>query len=93
MRAGVSVSTAPASSPAAGPATRRSVAHSNASDPTAISACGASMLHDEKPKIRADRAITQIEAGGLVDGDRVGGVERAEKNAVQLCVPACTAAA
>ena len=90
---GVSASTAPASRPAAGPATRRTVAYSSATAPTAIRACGASMLHDEKPKIRPDSAITHSEAGGLSTVIALAESSEPKKNAVQLCVPACTAAA
>ncbi len=90
---GVSARTAPASSPAAGPATRRTVAQSRATAATAMSACGTSMLHDEKPKIRPDRAITHSEAGGLSTVIALAESSEPKKNAVQLCVPAWTAAA
>ena len=33
--------------------------------PTPISACGASMANEEKPKIRVDSTITHSDAGGL----------------------------
>src|SRR5919112_5324231 len=90
---GVSARSAPVINPTAGPATRRTVAHSSATEPTAMSACGASMLHDEKPNIRADSAITQSEAGGLSTVIALAESSEPKKNAFQLCVPACTAAA
>jgi hypothetical protein len=90
---GVSARIVPPSSPATGPATRRTVAHSRATDPTAMSACGASMLHDEKPKIRPDSAITHSEAGGLSTVIAFAGSSEPKKNAVQSLVPACTAVA
>ena len=40
---------------------------------------GTRMLHELSPKIRTDSAITHSDAGGLVDGDRVGRVGRAEE--------------
>ena len=77
--AGVSASAAPASSPATGPAQRRTAAYSRATEATPISACGTSRLHEENPKSRARGRHHPERRGRLVDRDRVAGVERAEQ--------------
>src|SRR5258708_5037899 len=90
---GVSASAAPASSAATGPDTRRTEAYSRATAATPIMASGTSMLQLEKPKIRPDSPITQIEAGGLSTVMKPAGSNAPNSNAVQLRVPAHTAAA
>jgi hypothetical protein len=90
---GVSASTAPASSPAPGPATRRTDAYNRATVPTPMSACGTSMLHEESPNTRADSAITHSDAGGLSTVTVLPASVEPKKKAVQFCVIARTAPA
>ena len=52
-----------------------------------------SMLQLEKPKTRPESAITQSEAGGLSTVMKHEESSEPKKNAFQLCVAACTAAA
>ena len=54
---------------------------------------GASMLQLEKPKIRPDSAMTHSDAGGLSTVMKFDESIEPKKNAFQLLVPACTAAA
>ena len=89
---GVSASTAPASSPAPAP-NQRLTAREQADGGTPSSACGTSMLELEKPKMRPDSAITHSEAGGLSTVMKFDESSEPKKNAFQLFVPACTAAA
>ena len=63
--AGVSASTAPAMSPAAGPNQRRTAAYSSSTDATPSTACGASSDHELNPNIFADSSSTHSEAGVL----------------------------
>jgi len=51
------------------------------------------MLQLLKPKIRPDNAITQKAAGGLSTVMKLDESSEPKKNAFQLSVPACTAAA
>ena len=51
------------------------------------------MLRLPKPKIRPDSAITHIDAGGLSTVMKLEESSEPKKNAFQLLVPACTAAA
>ena len=51
------------------------------------------MLQLEKPNTRPERAITQSEAGGLSTVMKDEESSEPKKNAFQLCVAACTAAA
>ena len=51
------------------------------------------MLHEEKPKIRAEAAITHSEAGGLSTVITLPASSEPKKKASQLWVIACTAAA
>ena len=51
------------------------------------------MLHDDRPNTRADSAITQSAAGGLSTVIALAASNEPKKNAFQLFVPACTAAA
>ena len=90
---GVSASTAPAIRAGTQPATRRTAAWSRATAPTPIRACGTSMLQDEKPKIRADAAITHSDAGGLSTVITLPASSEPKRNASQLRVIDCTAAA
>jgi hypothetical protein len=51
------------------------------------------MLQEEKPKIRADAAISHSEAGGLSTVITLPASSEPNRNASQLRVIACTAAA
>jgi hypothetical protein len=62
---GVSADTAPAMRPAAGPNHRLTVANSNQTVATPMSASGTRMLHELTPKIRADRSMIQSAPGVL----------------------------
>ncbi len=62
---GVSANTAPASSAAPSPLTRRTAAYSSATAPTPSSACGTSTLHELSPNSRTDTSITHSAAGVL----------------------------
>ncbi len=90
---GVSASTSPAISPAACPNQRRTAAYSSTTEPTPSSACGTSIDHLLKPKIRADSSITHKEAGVLSTVMKLEESNEPKKNAFQLFVPAWTAAA
>lgn len=90
---GVTASPAPASSPATGPAHRRTAAISSATAATPMSACGTNMDHELNPKIRPDNPITHMAAGGLSTVIEFCGSSDANSSAFQLCVPDCTAAA
>ena len=50
------------------------------------------MLHELTPKSRADRSITQSEAGGLSTVMKFEASKEPKKNAFQLFAPASTAA-
>ena len=91
--AGVSAQTAPASSPATGVETRRTVAYSSPTVATPSSAWGTSRLQELSPKTRADSSITHREAGGLSTVMKFEASDEPNRNAFQECVPACTAAA
>ena len=90
---GVIASSAPASRPAPAPNQRLIAAYSSATAATPSSACGTSMLQLLKPKIRPDSAITHSDAGGLSTVMKLEESSEPKKNAFQLFVPACTAAA
>src|SRR5919197_1834652 len=62
---GVRASTAPASSPAAGPDQRRTAAYSTPTAATPSSAWGTRMLQELSPNRRTDRSMIHSEAGGL----------------------------
>ena len=62
---GVSASTSPATKPAGRPNTRRVRSYVSATAATPMSACGTSMLSDEKPNAFADNACTHSASGGL----------------------------
>src|SRR4051794_16073837 len=63
---GVSARMAPANRPAhALRVVRRTVAYSSPTEPTPISACGTSMLHDDRPNRRTDSSIGQNDSGVL----------------------------
>ncbi len=51
------------------------------------------MLKLSKPKTRPDRAITHSDAGGLSTVMKFDESSEPNRNAFQLLVPACTAAA
>jgi hypothetical protein len=91
--AGVSASAAPASSPATGPDQRRTAPYSRPTAATPHSACGTSRLHDDMPKIRADRPDSHSAAGGLSTVITLPGSSAPKNHAVQLCAPAWVAAA
>ena len=90
---GVSASVAPASSPAAGPNQRRTVAYSRATAATPSSACGTSRLQELRPNVRAESSITHSATGGLSTVMKLDESEEPKKAAFQLWVPAWTAAA
>src|ERR1700677_1615156 len=90
---GVSASTAPAISPATGPDQRRTAAYSSPTDATPSRACGSSMDHWLKPNIRPDSSITHSDPGVLSTVMKLDESNDPKKNAFQLWVPACTAAA
>jgi hypothetical protein len=56
-------------------------------------ASGTSMLQLVKPKIRPESSITHNDAGGLSTVIVLPQSDEPKKNAFQLFVPACTAAA
>ena len=89
---GVSARTAPATRPAPGENQRRTVAYSNPTAATPSSACGTRMLHELRPKTRADRSMTHRDAGALSVVMKFDASEEPKKNAFQLLEPACTAA-
>ena len=91
--AGVSITIAPASSPAAGPDQRLTAAYSNQTASTPSNACGASMDQELKPKIRPEISIGHSDAGGLSTVMKLDESNEPKKNAFQLLVPAWTAAA
>jgi len=62
---GVTASASPPTNPANRPKRRRTRSYASPTVATPISACGTSMLHDEKPKIRAVSACTHSASGGL----------------------------
>ncbi len=62
---GVSASVAPATRPPSGENRRRTAAYTVPTVATAISTCGARMLHELRPKSRTDRAIGHSDIGGL----------------------------
>ena len=50
------------------------------------------MLHELRPKIRTDRAMTHSAAGGLSTVMELAASEEPKNNAFQLCEPAWAAA-
>ena len=90
---GVSARTSPAMSPAGGPNQRLTAAYSSRTDATPSSACGASIDHWLKPKIRPDISITHREPGVLSTVMKLDWSNEPKKNAFQLLVPAWIAAA
>src|SRR6202142_532515 len=91
--AGVSASAAPAARPAAELATRRTVLYSNPTAAIPSRACGTSSDQELNPKIRPESSITHSDAGGLSTVIELPASSEPKKNAFQLLVPACTAAA
>src|SRR5689334_24878240 len=91
---GVVASTSPATRPApAEPVVRRTVAYSSPTAATPSSAWGTSRLHDERPKIRIDRAIGHSESGVLSTVIELAASEEPKKNAFHDSEPAWAAAA
>src|SRR5436309_2689475 len=90
---GVSASSAPARMPAQWPNQRLTVACSSHTAATPSSACGTSIDQELKPKIRPDSSIGHRDSGGLSTVMKLDESNEPKKNAFQLCVPACTAAA
>ena len=89
---GVNAMAVAATSPAPADAQRRTVAYRTATAATPSRAWGTRMLHEERPKMRADISITQRAAGGLSTVMKFDESDEPKKNAFQLLVPACTAA-
>ncbi len=89
---GVNAITAAAIKPAPAEAHRRTVAYSTATVATPSRAWGTRMLHDERPKMRADISMTHSAAGGLSTVMKFDESDEPKKNAFQLLVPAWTAA-
>ena len=81
---GVSANTAPASSAAGAENLRRTVAYRSPTAATPSSACGTRMLHELTPKMRAERSITQSDAGGLSTVMKFEESNEPKKNAFQL---------
>ncbi len=90
---GVSASATPASRPATGPEVRFTVAYSRATAATPSSACGASTVQVEKPKIRANSPLTHRNAGGLSTVSTLPESSDPNSQAFQLCVADWVAAA
>ncbi len=90
---GVTARARPPSSPAPGPNVRRNVAHNSATEATAISTCGTSMLQLFIPKRRAEISIGHNAAGVLSTVIELPQSEEPKKNAFHDCAPDCTAAA
>ncbi len=90
---GVPASSAAAASAVRGPDQRRTVRYTSPTAATPINACGASIDHDENPKIRPESAITHSAAGGLSTVISPGASRAPNNHAFGDCVPACTAAA
>ncbi len=89
---GVSASTAPAISPAAGLNRRRTAAYTTATVATPISTSGTRTDQDESPKIRTARAIGHRAAGGLSTVIALPASREPKNRAFQDWLPACTAA-
>src|SRR4051794_10642683 len=89
---GVSASIAPAPMPAQCPNQRLTVACSSHTEATPSRACGTSIDHELKPKIRPESSIGHSDSGGLSTVIALPASSEPKKNAFQLCVPACTAA-
>src|ERR1700722_14942841 len=90
---GVAASSSPDSSPAPAPNQRLTAACKSATAATPSTTEGISMLALLKPKIRPDSSITHSDAGGLSTVMKFDESSEPKKNAFQLLVPACTAAA
>jgi hypothetical protein len=88
---GVTASAAPDSSPAAGPATRRTVAKSFPTAATPIRACGTRMPQLLNPNSRTERPVTHSAAGVLSTVIALAASED-PKNQAQLWLPAWAAA-
>ncbi len=71
---------------------RRTVAYSRPTAPTPISACGTSMLHDDRPNSRTDSDIGHNDIGVLSTVIELEASEEPKKNAFHDSEPACTAA-
>src|SRR3954447_11897627 len=82
-----------ATSPAAGPNTRRTVAYRRPTAATVHSACGSSRLNDEKPKTRADRPMSHSESGGLSTVMKLPRSSAPKNHALKLSLAERTAAA
>ena len=89
---GVRASTAPASSAAPGENHRRTVTKRRPTVATPSRAWGTRMLQALTPNSRAEISMTQSDAGGLSTVMKLEASEDPKKNALQLLVPACTAA-
>jgi len=83
---------APDASAAAGENQRRTVRYSTPTVATPSRALGTRMLQELTPKTRADRSITQSEAGDLSTVMKLAASKEPKKKAFQLRDPAWTAA-
>ena len=93
MATGVSASSAPAIKPAAGPAVLRTDADKSATDATPSSTWGSRIAKELTPNSRVLISITHSAAGGLSTVIVLAASDDPKRNAFQLCVPACAAAA
>ena len=85
---GVRASASPASRPATGPNQRRTVTESTPTVATPSSACGTRIDHELTPNRRAERSMTQSDAGGLSTVMKLAASEEPKKKAFQLWAPA-----
>jgi hypothetical protein len=90
---GVTARTRPASSPAAAPAYRFTLAYRTPTVATPMSACGTRMLQELSPNSRTDNAMTHSDAGGLSTVIELAASDEPKKKASQDREPACAAAA
>ncbi len=88
----MSATTAPARSAACALNHRRTERYTKPTVATPSSACGASMLHECSPKIRAEISIGHKNAGGLSTVMKLEESDDPKSIAFQLFVPAWTAA-
>ena len=90
---GVIASAPAASSPTAGPNSRRTVANSSPTAAIVHSACGNSTENDEKPSTRAERPCSHSDSGGLSTVMKLPGSSAPKNQAFQLTLAALAAAA
>src|SRR6266496_754952 len=90
---GVVARIAPASNPAVGVETLRTAAYRIATAATPSSACGTRIDHEFAPNSLTDRSITHSDAGGLSTVMKFDWSSEPNRNAFQLLLPDCAAAA